>query len=499
METRTRHPKLLALHQPALDCEPSAAPMTPVASLAADSAAAFSPRDPSAKLAASLKLAGPARESQAQRGLQLPSPSAASEDEDEEDEDEPPSGGARGLKPNTGRWTEAEHQLFLQGLEAFPYRAWKKIATLIKTRTVVQIRTHAQKYYQKLEKEEARLKEREREAQAQAQVPLSTPGASVAGVPHPHQLALAHVALHQHQHQHLSAPSTPVASGAADAADSPRRRSMLRKRKCAPLPLQLDGELSDDAGAPLPSLPKRMMREKKFARESHMSPKQKAPGAAAAKFFGDLDAQPHNRLAALAAASRGPLGAVLLTPSKAAGGAHPLLSFPVHGLLQPPHAGHLAQAHAPLPLDFGDASADAMLLDLADERAAADFPFPLDAAGLDQGMSSIDNDDLLQLTEEELDWFSTDGSSASASSAESSPRAEEDEAPFALGRFQFPALVDDDECLRFGDDLDMAGPLISAPSPMLAGDAGAALDDDFVLDPEKFLSSYLGPAEASQC
>jgi len=56
---------------------------------------------------------------------------------------------------STGRWTEEEHALFLEGLKRFPYRAWKKIATLIETRTVVQIRTHAQKYYQKLAKEQA--------------------------------------------------------------------------------------------------------------------------------------------------------------------------------------------------------------------------------------------------------------------------------------------------------------------------------------------------------
>lgn len=56
-----------------------------------------------------------------------------------------------------GRWTDEEHTLFLEALESFPYRAWKKIATRIETRTVVQIRTHAQKYYQKLQKKEGRL------------------------------------------------------------------------------------------------------------------------------------------------------------------------------------------------------------------------------------------------------------------------------------------------------------------------------------------------------
>ena len=52
---------------------------------------------------------------------------------------------------NTGRWTYDEHRLFLRGLELHG-KGWKKIASLIKTRTVVQIRTHAQKYFQKIAK-----------------------------------------------------------------------------------------------------------------------------------------------------------------------------------------------------------------------------------------------------------------------------------------------------------------------------------------------------------
>ncbi|CAK4076623.1 unnamed protein product [Aphanomyces euteiches] len=79
---------------------------------------------------------------------------------DDEDNDTSDSDTPRDCKANTGRWTDAEHKLFLKGLECFPYRAWKKIATLIKTRSVVQIRTHAQKYYQKLAKEEAKGKDR---------------------------------------------------------------------------------------------------------------------------------------------------------------------------------------------------------------------------------------------------------------------------------------------------------------------------------------------------
>lgn len=61
------------------------------------------------------------------------------------------SGGQGAQGENTGRWTAEEHRLFLQGLDQHG-KGWKKIASLIKSRTVVQIRTHAQKYFQKLAK-----------------------------------------------------------------------------------------------------------------------------------------------------------------------------------------------------------------------------------------------------------------------------------------------------------------------------------------------------------
>jgi len=51
----------------------------------------------------------------------------------------------------TGRWTKDEHEKFLDGIRIYG-KEWKKIASMIDTRTVVQIRTHAQKYFQKLAK-----------------------------------------------------------------------------------------------------------------------------------------------------------------------------------------------------------------------------------------------------------------------------------------------------------------------------------------------------------
>ena len=68
-----------------------------------------------------------------------------------DDDDDDGDGTDLIINENTGRWTREEHHLFLKGLELHG-KGWKKIASLIKTRTVVQIRTHAQKYFLKLQK-----------------------------------------------------------------------------------------------------------------------------------------------------------------------------------------------------------------------------------------------------------------------------------------------------------------------------------------------------------
>ena len=52
---------------------------------------------------------------------------------------------------HTGRWTREEHESFLSALQQYG-KEWKKVAAKVKTRTVVQTRTHAQKYFQKLQK-----------------------------------------------------------------------------------------------------------------------------------------------------------------------------------------------------------------------------------------------------------------------------------------------------------------------------------------------------------
>ncbi|GFH58433.1 hypothetical protein CTEN210_14909 [Chaetoceros tenuissimus] len=51
---------------------------------------------------------------------------------------------------STGKWTDEEHHLFLEGLELYGKGEWKKIASHIRTRTSQQVTNHAQKYFAKI-------------------------------------------------------------------------------------------------------------------------------------------------------------------------------------------------------------------------------------------------------------------------------------------------------------------------------------------------------------
>ncbi|XP_062088697.1 protein REVEILLE 3-like [Humulus lupulus] len=46
-------------------------------------------------------------------------------------------------------WTEQEHEKFVEGVQLFN-RDWKKIEAFIGSKTIIQIRSHAQKYFQKI-------------------------------------------------------------------------------------------------------------------------------------------------------------------------------------------------------------------------------------------------------------------------------------------------------------------------------------------------------------
>ena len=66
-----------------------------------------------------------------------------------------PSPQSKVSKPTStsGRWSSGEHQAFLEGLNIHG-REWKKVAQGIPTRTSAQIRSHAQKYFAKLARDE---------------------------------------------------------------------------------------------------------------------------------------------------------------------------------------------------------------------------------------------------------------------------------------------------------------------------------------------------------
>ncbi|KAL3797447.1 hypothetical protein ACHAW5_004466 [Stephanodiscus triporus] len=58
-----------------------------------------------------------------------------------------------GINPTckSGRWTDAERLTFLKGLKRFGRGKWKEIATLIPTRSTVQVKTHAQMIMKRVE------------------------------------------------------------------------------------------------------------------------------------------------------------------------------------------------------------------------------------------------------------------------------------------------------------------------------------------------------------
>ncbi|KAF0700072.1 Aste57867_9391 [Aphanomyces stellatus] len=58
----------------------------------------------------------------------------------------------------TGTWTVQEHERFLAGIAMYPNGPWKSVAAIVKTRTVRQLRTHAQKYREKLARRDRRVR-----------------------------------------------------------------------------------------------------------------------------------------------------------------------------------------------------------------------------------------------------------------------------------------------------------------------------------------------------
>ncbi len=66
---------------------------------------------------------------------------------------QPASGSKAEGELNTGRWTAEEHERFLHGIRTHG-KYWRMVEPIVATRTVLQCRTHGQKYFAKLRKEE---------------------------------------------------------------------------------------------------------------------------------------------------------------------------------------------------------------------------------------------------------------------------------------------------------------------------------------------------------
>lgn len=49
------------------------------------------------------------------------------------------------------KWSDDEHRMFLEGMKLYG-RSWARVATHVQTKSTVQIRSHAQKYFNRLKR-----------------------------------------------------------------------------------------------------------------------------------------------------------------------------------------------------------------------------------------------------------------------------------------------------------------------------------------------------------
>ncbi|KAF0694716.1 Aste57867_14392 [Aphanomyces stellatus] len=93
-----------------------------------------------------------AASSSAVRKLPLaPAPALDDDDDDSGDEIEEGAVSTNGTALRGGRWTSEEHERFLSGFRLHGHK-WKRVQMVVRSRTVTQVRTHAQKYLLKLQK-----------------------------------------------------------------------------------------------------------------------------------------------------------------------------------------------------------------------------------------------------------------------------------------------------------------------------------------------------------
>lgn len=73
------------------------------------------------------------------------------EDDEESENAQMTNNGDANNNGNAGRWTDEEHERFLEALKIYG-KNWNKVHRYVGTRTSAQTRSHAQKYFNKLVK-----------------------------------------------------------------------------------------------------------------------------------------------------------------------------------------------------------------------------------------------------------------------------------------------------------------------------------------------------------
>ena len=127
---------------------------------------------------------------------------------------------------NTGRWTNEEHGKFLRGLELYGKR-WKKLAMVVGSRSTVQVRSHAQKYFQNMASHAVRKSKTQRVqvlfdgggAQDPNQDISGCPGMPGGGLSRPHQRQRINLDSKQIQGTCLSVPPPLLAFVPAGTMD----------------------------------------------------------------------------------------------------------------------------------------------------------------------------------------------------------------------------------------------------------------------------------------